>query len=234
MHDGGIGLIKENLEAVHKKIADAAARVGRTDKITLVAVTKNHPVEMMEEAARCGVTDVGENRVQEAMQKLEAFPDNGLTWHLIGHLQTNKAKPAVEHFHLIHSIDSEHLLKAVNKEAGKIGKVQDILLQVNVAREESKFGMEVEDFPAICELAKGLDHVCVRGLMCMAPNYENVEDVRPIFRIARVLYEDMKPKFPEGQIQYLSMGMTHDFEIAIEEGANVVRVGTAIFGARNY
>ena len=106
MHYGGIGLIKENLEAVNKRIADAAARVGRTDKITLVAVTKNHPVEMMEEAAKCGVTDVGENRVQEALQKLEAFPDNHLTWHLIGHLQTNKAKHAVEHFDLIHSIDS--------------------------------------------------------------------------------------------------------------------------------
>lgn len=227
-------MIKENIAAVNKRIADAAARVGRTDAITLVAVTKNHPVEYMQEAAADGITDVGENRVQEAMQKLEAFPDNQLTWHLIGHLQTNKAKHAVEHFDLIHSIDSEHLLRAVDKEAGKIGKVQDILLQVNVAREESKFGMDVEDFPAMCELAKSLDHVRVKGLMCIAPNFEQVEDVRPIFRIAHALYEDMKPKFPAGQIEDLSMGMTHDFEIAIEEGANIVRVGTAIFGERNY
>ena len=122
----------------------------------------------------------------------------------------------------------------MDKEAGKIGKVQDILLQVNVAREGSKFGMEVEDFPAMCEMAKTMEHVRVLGLMCIAPNYDNVEDVRPVFRIAHALYEDMKPKFPEGQIRYLSMGMTHDFEIAIEEGANVVRVGTAIFGPRNY
>lgn len=227
-------MIRENLEAVKKRMADAAQRAGRTDKITLVAVTKNHPVEMMEEAAKCGVTDVGENRVQEALEKLTAFPDNHLTWHLIGHLQTNKAKHAVENFDLIHSIDSEHLLRAVDKEARKIGKVQDILLQVNVAREESKFGMEVEDFPAICDLAKSLENVRVCGLMCMAPNYENVEDTRPVFRIAHALYEDMKPKFPAGQIQYLSMGMTHDFEIAIEEGSNMVRVGTAIFGPRNY
>lgn len=227
-------MIKENIAAVNKRIADAAARVGRTDAITLVAVTKNHPVEYMQEAAADGITDVGENRVQEAMQKLEAFPDNQLTWHLIGHLQTNKAKHAVEHFDLIHSIDSEHLLRAVDKEAGKIGKVQDILLQVNVAREESKFGMDVEEFPAMCELAKSLDHVRVKGLMCIAPNFEQVEDVRPIFRIAHALYEDMKPKFPAGQIEDLSMGMTHDFEIAIEEGANIVRVGTAIFGERNY
>lgn len=227
-------MIKENIAAVQKRIADAASRVGRTDAITLVAVTKNHPVEYMKEAAAAGITDVGENRVQEALQKLEAFPENQLKWHLIGHLQTNKAKHAVEHFDLIHSVDSEHLLKSVNKEAAKIGKVQDILLQVNVAREESKFGMEVEEFPAMCELAKSLANVRVQGLMCIAPNFEHVEDVRPIFRIAHALYEDMKPKFPVGQIQYLSMGMTHDFEIAIEEGANIVRVGTAIFGARNY
>ncbi len=227
-------MIKENIAAVQKRIADAAARAGRTDAITLVAVTKNHPVEYMKEAAANGITDVGENRVQEALQKLEAFPENHLKWHLIGHLQTNKAKHAVEHFDLIHSVDSEHLLKAVNKEAAKLGKVQDILLQVNVAREESKFGMEVEEFPAMCELAGTLANVRVQGLMCIAPNFEHVEDVRPIFRIAHALYEDMKSKFPDGQIQYLSMGMTHDFEIAIEEGANVVRVGTAIFGARNY
>lgn len=230
----GLRLIKDNIEAVRQRISAAAARVGRTDAITLVAVTKNHPVEFMEEAAAAGITDVGENRVQEALQKQKEFPDNGLTWHLIGHLQTNKAKHAVEHFDLIHSVDSEHLLRAVDKEAGKIGKVQDILLQVNVAREETKFGMEVEDFPALCRLAGALPNVCVRGLMCIAPNFEQVEDVRPIFRIARALYDDMKLKFPEGQVQYLSMGMTHDFEIAIEEGANVVRVGTAIFGARNY
>ncbi len=227
-------MIKENIAAVKKRIADAAARVGRTDEITLVAVTKNHPVEYMEEAAASGITDVGENRVQEAMQKLAAFPDNHLTWHLIGHLQTNKAKHAVEHFDLIHSIDSEHLLRAVDKEAEKLGKVQPVLLQVNVAREESKFGMDVEAFPAMCELAKTLSHVSVQGLMCIAPNFEHVEDVRPVFRIAHALYEDMKLQFPAGQIRYLSMGMTHDFEIAIEEGANVVRVGTAIFGARNY
>ena len=227
-------MIKDNIATVRQRIAAAAAKAGRSDAITLVAVTKNHPVEYMKEAAAAGITDVGENRVQEALQKQAEFPDNGLVWHLIGHLQTNKAKHAVEHFDLIHSVDSEHLLRAVDKEALKIGKVQDILLQVNVAREESKFGMEVEEFPAICRLAKELPGVCVRGLMCIAPNYEQVEDVRPVFRIAHALYEDMKPHFPDGQVRYLSMGMTHDFEIAIEEGANIVRVGTAIFGARNY
>ena len=226
-------MIKENIESVRKRIAAAARRAGRVDAVTLVAVTKNHPVEDMKEAA-AEISDVGENRVQEALEKQAAFPDNELKWHLIGHLQTNKAKQAVRHFDLIHSVDSIRLLDVVDKEAQRIGKVQDILLEVNIAREESKTGMSVEDFPAICGHAAALKHVCVRGLMCMAPDFENVEDTRPIFRIAKALYDDMKMKFPDGQVRYLSMGMTHDFEIAVEEGANVVRVGTAIFGPRNY
>ena len=144
----------------------------------------------MKEAAAAGITDVGENRVQEALQKQKEFPDNGLTWHLIGHLQTNKAKHAVEHFDLIHSVDSEHLLRAVDKEAGKIGKVQDILLQVNVARKKRSSAWKWKSFP-LCRLAGELPNVRVRGLMCIAPNFEQVEDVRPIFRIARALYDDM-------------------------------------------
>ena len=226
-------MIKENIAAVKQRIADAAAKAGRLDPITLVAVTKNHPAEYVVEAAKCGITDVGENRVQEAMSKMDVVSEP-LTWHLIGHLQTNKVKHAVAHFDLIHSIDTQHLLEAVEKAAAAQGKVQDILLQVNVAREESKSGMSVEEFPHLVQLAAGLSHVRVRGLMCIAPNYDDVEQVRPVFRIADALYEDMKGKFPQGQICYLSMGMTHDFEIAIEEGANVVRVGTAIFGQRNY
>ena len=153
-------MIKENVAVIEKQIADAAARAGRTDKIILVAVTKNHPLENVEEAAACGITDVGENRVQEAMEKIEHF-HGCLKWHLIGHLQTNKAKHAVEHFDLIHSVDSEHLLKAVDKAAENLGKVQNILLQVNVAGEESKFGMEVDAFPKIIEVAKGLSHVAL-------------------------------------------------------------------------
>jgi pyridoxal phosphate enzyme (YggS family) len=226
-------LIKENIAAVQKRITAAAARAGRNDAITLVAVTKNHPADYVEEAAHCGITDVGENRVQEALGKMEQVSEK-LTWHLIGHLQTNKVKHAVEHFDLIHSVDSQHLLEAVQKAAAAQGKVQDILLQVNVAREESKSGMSVEDFPEIVQSAATLSNVRVRGLMCIAPNFEDLEQVRPVFRIAHALYEDMKLKFPENQICYLSMGMTHDFEIAIEEGANMIRVGTAIFGERNY
>jgi hypothetical protein len=231
---GGFFVIAENIRAVKERIADAAARAGRIDKITLVAVTKNNPVAAVLAAAVAGITVVGENRVQEAKQKQEELPDNvSLQWHLIGHLQHNKAKQAVRLFDLIHSIDSERILREVNSVSAQVGKIQDILLQVNVAREESKFGMTVEAFPQMVALGSSLPNVRVRGLMCIAPNYKELEQVRPVFRVANALYENMKEQFSVGQISYLSMGMTHDFEIAIEEGANLVRVGTAIFGSRN-
>jgi len=184
--------------------------------------------------ARLGCTHVGENRVQEAKEKQMLYTGPKLIWHLIGHLQVNKVRQAVPMFDLIHSVDSKKLLDEIEKVAAKHDKVQDILLQVNVAREASKSGMSVEDFPDIRDYAKTLPHVRVKGLMCMAPFFENPEDARPIFRVAHALYEDMKGYFPDGDIQYLSMGMTHDFEIALQEGANIVRVGTAIFGERVY
>lgn len=227
-------MIKDALAKVQKRIQEALARVGRTDAVTLVAVTKNHPVGAVEEVAQLGVTNVGENRVQEAKDKQTLYHGDPITWHLIGHLQVNKVRQAVPMFALIHSVDSIKLLDEIQRVAAKHDKVQDILLQVNVAREESKSGMAVEDFPAIRDYAKTLPNVRVKGLMCMAPFFENTEDTRPIFRVANALYEDMKQYFPQGQIEYLSMGMTHDFEVALEEGANVVRVGTAIFGERVY
>ncbi len=209
----GNHMIEESLHAIQQRMADAMARVGRVDTALLVAVTKNHPVSAVEEVARLGVTHVGENRVQE---------------------QVNKVRQAVPMFDLIHSVDSRKLLDEIEKVATKHDKVQDVLLQVNVAREASKTGMSVEEFPEIRDYAKTLPHVRVRGLMCMAPFFDDPEEARPIFRVANALYEDMKGYFEEGQIQYLSMGMTHDFEVALEEGANIVRVGTAIFGERVY
>lgn len=153
---------------------------------------------------------------------------------MIGHLQMNKVRQAVPLFSLIHSVDSSKLLDEINKVAAKCGKIQDVLLQVNVAREASKSGLTVEDFPEVRDYAKTLPNVRVKGLMCMAPFFEDPEEARPIFRVAHALYEDMKSQFPEGQIEYLSMGMTHDFEVALGEGANMIRVGTAIFGNRVY
>ena len=230
----GNHMIEESLHAIQQRMADAMARVGRVDTALLVAVTKNHPVSAVEEVARLGVTHVGENRVQEAKEKQLTYKGPALTWHLIGHLQVNKVRQAVPMFDLIHSVDSRKLLDEIEKVATKHDKVQDVLLQVNVAREASKTGMSVEEFPDIRDYAKTLPHVRVRGLMCMAPFFDDPEEARPIFRVANALYEDMKGYFEEGQIQYLSMGMTHDFEVALEEGANIVRVGTAIFGERVY
>ncbi len=226
--------IQENIQTILRTIEDAKQRSGRTEKVTLIGVTKNHPAEAAAEAADCGITVVGENRVQEAKDKIEHYTGKPVSWQLIGHLQQNKAKYAVQLFDMIHSVDSERILREIDKCAEKNGKIQDILLQINVAEEESKFGMKVGELPAMLDLAKTLSHVRVRGLMCIAPNYEDAEQVRPIFRIMRALYEDIKGQFPAGQIAYLSMGMTHDYRIAVEEGATMVRVGTAIFGERQY
>lgn len=227
-------MIEAALKEVHRRMDEAMARAGRVDQAMLVAVTKNHPVSAVEEAAQLGVRVVGENRVQEAKEKILAYKGPALEWHLIGHLQVNKVRQAVPLFSLIHSVDSCKLLDEIERVAAKHDKVQDVLLQVNVAREASKSGMAVEEFPAVRDYANTLPHVRVRGLMCMAPFFEDPEEARPIFRVADALYEDMKQYFPAGQIKYLSMGMTHDFEVALEEGANIVRVGTAIFGERVY
>lgn len=224
----------ENIQTILGEIEAAKQRTGRTEKVTLIGVTKNNPVEAVVEAASYGITVVGENRVQEAKDKIAAYTGKPISWQLIGHLQQNKAKYAVQLFDMIHSVDSERILVEIDRCAERYAKVQDILLQINVAEEESKFGMKVEELPHMLELVQQLPHVRLRGLMCIAPNYENVEDVRPIFRIMRALFEEVKGKFPTGQIQYLSMGMTHDYTIAVEEGATMVRVGTAIFGARQY
>ena len=180
-------MIAEHLETVKKNIEESMAKrtgIFKDDPVQLVAVTKNHDVEAMREAIDAGVTVVGENRVQEAVEKHEKL-DRDVIWHLIGHLQTNKVKQAVKNFDLIHSVDSEHLLDAVDTAAGKIHKVQNILIQVNLAKEESKFGIYKEDLPFLLQKADQMKHVHLMGLMCIAPNYENVEECRPLFREMR-------------------------------------------------
>ncbi|MDY2685837.1 MAG: YggS family pyridoxal phosphate-dependent enzyme [Selenomonadaceae bacterium] len=229
--------IAENYQKVLEEIEAARAcrtRVPKDAPVQLIAVTKNHDVEAMREAIDAGATDVGENRVQEAMKKLPVL-DRKVTWHLIGHLQTNKAKHAVEHFSLIHSVDTPHLVRAIDKEAGKLDKVQDILVQVNLAKEESKSGVYKEDLRPLLELTDELPHVRLRGLMLIAPNYDDVEQCRPLFHEMYEIFQKVKEfPFQTANITYLSMGMTHDYRIAVEEGANMVRVGTAIFGPRQY
>ena len=230
-------MIADKFHEVEARIEESMQRRTRVPKdapVTLIAVTKNHDVAAMREAIDAGAADIGENRIQEAREKYAEL-DRDVNWHLIGHLQTNKAKNAVQLFDLIHSVDSPHLAKAIDKEAGKIGKVQDILVQVNLAREDSKSGVYKEDLRAMLDLVETLPHLCLRGLMCIAPNYEDVEMCRPLFREMYEIYQQVKElPYPTANITYLSMGMTHDYPIAVEEGANIVRVGTAIFGPRQY
>ena len=222
--------VKATMEAAQKR----RVRIAQEAVVELVAVTKNHDVCAMREAIDAGVTVVGENRVQEAVEKY-AVLERDVRWHLIGHLQTNKVKQAVKLFELIHSVDSEHLLLAVESAAGKMNKVQDILLQVNLAREESKFGIHKEDLPLLLQKADSLPHVHLRGLMCIAPHYEEVEQCRPLFREMYGLFSELQAlPLVRSEMRWLSMGMTNDYVIAVEEGANLIRVGTGIFGARPY
>ena len=229
-------MIEENIAAVRKNINDSMAKRPDSlkDHVLLVAVTKNHDIYAMRKAIDIGITHVGENRVQEAKVKHETL-DRDVVWHLIGHLQTNKAKQAVKLFDMIHSIDSIHLAEAVNSAAAGIDKVQDVLVQVNLAREESKTGVDIDELDELLYRVDELDNLRLRGLMLIAPNYEDVEDCRPLFRKMREIFEKVKEMpLKTANIEYLSMGMTHDYKIAIEEGANIVRVGTAIFGQRQY
>ena len=228
-------MLADNLKIVQAKLAQALANRKDAketgDEVTLVAVTKNHPPEVITEALACGINDVGENRVQEAKHKQEALGKDGL-WHLIGHLQSNKARQAVALFDIIESIDSEHLLAAVDKEAARIGKVQDILLQLNIAHEEQKSGFDKEEYLDILNKLDEYPNVNVRGLMVIAQACEDIEETRPVFAAGYRAYCRLKKQLP--QIDILSMGMSHDFSVAIEEGSNNVRVGTALFGARDY
>ncbi|MGP1585614.1 MAG: YggS family pyridoxal phosphate-dependent enzyme [Schwartzia sp. (in: firmicutes)] len=222
--------VKSTMEAAQKR----RMRIAQEAVVELVAVTKNHDVCAMREAIDAGVTVVGENRVQEAVEK-HAVLERDVRWHLIGHLQTNKVKQAVKLFDLIHSVDSEHLLLAVESAAGKMHKVQDILLQVNLAREESKFGIYKEDLPFLLQKADSLPHVHLCGLMCIAPHYEEVEQCRPLFREMYEIFSELQAlPLLRSEMRWLSMGMTNDYVIAVEEGANLIRVGTGIFGARQY
>ena len=229
-------MIEEKLHEVQQKIA--AAKEKRSpeiqDEVLLIGVTKNHDVNAMREAIDAGVTDIGENRIQEAKEKY-AILDRNVTWHLIGHLQTNKVKHAVKLFDMIHSVDSLHLAEALYKAAGEIGKHQKILIQVNLAKEDSKSGIYEEDLAELLQQVDNMENLQLMGLMCIAPNYEDVEMCRPLFRKMRKIFEKVKEmQWQRANIIYLSMGMTHDYEIAVEEVANILRVGTGIFGQRQY
>lgn len=228
-------MLNENLQTVEEKITSACARAGRNrDDVTLIAVSKTKPVSMLQEAYDLGVRVFGENKVQEIREKYEVLPKD-IEWHMIGHLQTNKVKYIIDKVSLIHSVDSLKLAEVIEREAEKQNKIVDILLEVNVAGEESKFGLKPDDVIPMVEKIEKYSHLRMRGLMTIAPFVNNPEKNRGIFADLQKLYVDIKDKnIDNGNVSILSMGMTNDYEVAIEEGATMVRIGTGIFGARNY
>jgi pyridoxal phosphate enzyme (YggS family) len=232
--------IEQNIVKVQTNIISALAKrrdalQSVPDFIKLVAVTKNHTIPEISTALETKVTlAIGENRVQEAATKYDKLPKE-LEWHLIGHLQTNKVRQAVPMFDLIHSVDSEKLALEIDHVSAKVNKIQDILIQVNAAGEETKFGIAPNQLETLVQRVTKLNHIRLCGLMTIAPFYDNVENVRPVFQeMYHMFIELKKANIPQTKIQWLSMGMTNDYMIAIEEGANLVRVGTGIFGPRVY
>ena len=230
-----MGEIQQNINQIQKRIEAAAQRSGRKkEDILLLAVSKTIDVERIKEAVACGLKELGENKVQEILEKYEPMGEE-VKWHLIGHLQTNKVKYIIDKVKLIHSVESLKLAEEISKRAKKANKVMDILIEVNMAAEESKFGVAPEDTLSLIQKIAVLDNICIRGLMTVAPFVENSEENRECFRRMKQLSVDINAeKIDNVYMDILSMGMSNDFEIAIEEGATIVRVGTSIFGRRIY
>ena len=228
--------IATNITAVRATISRAAQRAGRRpEEITLIAVSKMKPVALVKMAYNLGVTDFGENRVQEALPKIAEFRPPDLHWHMIGHLQSNKARKVVSSFDYVQSVDSLHLAQALDHYAEVEHRQRlPILLEVNISGEQSKAGIAAAEVAALARQVAALPHLDVQGLMTVAPQVENPEEVRPVFRALRTLRDHLRNELPDCSWRHLSMGMTDDYSIAIEEGATIVRIGRAIFGERIY
>ncbi len=227
--------IRENIQRVNERKNTAAAKAGRCgEEILLCAVTKTRSAEEINCAIEAGITDIGENKVQEILDKYEKV--KSVRWHMIGHLQTNKVKYIIDKVAMIHSVDSLKLAEEIEKRAAQSGVIMDILIQINAAAEESKFGIAKEEAEKlVMQILEGCPHIRLKGFMCIAPAAENPADVAVYFREVKTLYDEYAKKEHERlDLQYLSMGMSNDFETAIAEGSNLIRVGTAIFGERNY
>ena len=228
-------MIAENMKVVQKKIEAACEKSGRSkEEVTLIAVSKTKPVSMLQEAYDTGCRDFGENKVQELVDKYEQLPKD-IRWHVIGHLQRNKVKYIVDKVYMIHSVDSLRLAEEISKEAVKKGVTVSILLEVNVAQEETKFGASAQDVAALAEKIAKLPNIVIKGLMTIAPNVQNAEENREVFRKLKQIAVDITQKNIDNICMgELSMGMTGDYEVAVMEGATYVRVGTGIFGERQY
>lgn len=225
--------IRENIEEVRERLTLAARRVGRgPEDITLVCVTKMVDAARINEAVGCGITDIGEARIQEAKLKFGKV-SGPIKWHMVGHLQTNKARDAVRIFDLIHSVDSLRLTRELDKKAGVAGKSMEILIEVNTSGESAKFGVRPDEVLGLVQEVARFDNLRLRGLMTMAPLVDDPELARPCFKeLKRLSVQIESLNYANVRMDYLSMGMTQDYEVAIEEGANMVRIGTAIFGSR--
>lgn len=225
--------IRDHLNEVRENIQKACEKAGRSpQEVTLIAVSKTKPLFMLEEAYEAGARDFGENKVQEILEKHPKMPEDA-RFHMIGHLQRNKVKQVLPHAVLIHSVDSYRLAEQISQEAGKLGITAKILLEVNVAKEESKFGMMPEDVEKMAGQIAALPHLQIEGLMTIAPFVDDPEKNRPVFRKLYQLSVDIKKKNIDNvNMGVLSMGMTGDYQVAVEEGSTMIRVGTGIFGAR--
>ena len=225
--------IRDHLNEVRENIQKACEKAGRSpQEVTLITVSKTKPLFMLEEAYEAGARDFGENKVQEILEKHPKMPEDA-RFHMIGHLQRNKVKQVLPHAVLIHSVDSYRLAEQISQEAGKLGITAKILLEVNVAKEESKFGMMPEDVPEMAGQIAALPHLQIEGLMTIAPFVDDPEKNRPVFRKLYQLSVDIKKKNIDNvSMGVLSMGMTGDYQVAVEEGSTMIRVGTGIFGAR--
>ncbi len=225
--------LAENLDSIQQRIRAACERAGRSaESVTLLAVTKGQPPEVVSEAGKLGVVFFGENKIQEAKAKIPLCSGR-LRWHFIGHLQTNKCRDAVDLFEMIHSVDSLHIAQEISKRAEQAGKTMPILLEVNLAGEASKFGYRPEKLEAELSQINALPRLEIHGFMTVPPWTSNAENVRPVFRQLREL-KHRAEQLLGAPLPQLSMGMTGDFEVAIEEGATIVRIGTALFGPRKY
>jgi PLP dependent protein len=227
--------IGDALAAIQETIDTVAAGCGRNPaKITLVGVSKKQSVEKIQQAMDAGLKDLGENYIQEAVEKIEATGRQAACWHFIGHLQSNKARFAVQYFDMIHTVDKLKLAKEIDKQAEKIGKRQKILLQVNIGEEETKSGAGAHEAVDLAQKVTAFEHLELQGLMCMPPYFDDPEDARPYFRhLAKIREQILGAGVDPGAMHHLSMGMSHDFAQAIQEGATLIRVGTAIFGSRS-
>lgn len=227
--------IKHNIEYIKNDIERICQNLGRNpEDITLIAVSKTIDAARINFAVENGITDLGENKVQEIMDKYEEVSKN-VNWHLIGHLQTNKVKYIIDKVKLVHSVDSLKLAEEISKRAAKSNLIKDVLVQVNVAMEETKFGISLDEVVDFVKSISVFDSIRIKGLMTIAPYNEDPEAVRPVFKQLKAKFDELaRLEFPNTDMRFLSMGMSNDYAVALEEGANMIRIGTAIFGKRNY